>query len=104
MEEYDYDYAYAEAAQREAEQEAHFDQMRHEAEIEALEQEAVALENLKIGILHSRRGYWVSNEGTKLNPSFHVWVPGITHSTCDSAYSDLSAAISRCNYLSFYSA
>lgn len=100
----EYDYAYAEAAQREAEKEAHFDQMRHEAEFEALELEAVTVEDLKLGILHSRRGYWVSNEGTKSNPSFHVWIPGITHSTCDSAYSDLSLAVSRCDYLAFHSA
>ena len=39
MEEYEYDYAYAEAAQRELEKEAHFDQKRHEAEIESLEPE-----------------------------------------------------------------
>ncbi len=71
-------------------------------ELEAMQIETVAGENLKLGILHSRGGYWVSNEGTKSNPSFHVWVPGITHSTCDSAYSELSLAVSRCDYLAFH--
>lgn len=46
-------------------------------------------DDLKLGILHCVDNYYVSNEGTKLKPNFHVWVPGITHSTCDSAYSDL---------------
>lgn len=50
-------------------------------------------------ILHNIDGYYVSNEGTKYKPNYHVWIPGITHATCDSAYSDLSCAISRCNYL-----
>lgn len=52
------------------------------------------------GILHSVNGYYVSNEGTKTNPNYHVWIPGITHSTCDSAYNDFSCAVARCNYLS----
>lgn len=52
------------------------------------------------GILHSSGKYWVSNEGTSKKPNFHVWENGITHSTCDSAYNDLSLAIARCNYLS----
>ena len=56
-------------------------------------------EDLKIGILHSVGGYWVSNEGSKSAPSFHVWIPGITHSKCDSAYGDLSLAVARCNYI-----
>lgn len=56
-------------------------------------------EDIKIGILHSVGGYWVSNEGTKAKPNYHVWVPDITHSTCDSAYNDLSLAVCRCNYL-----
>lgn len=56
-------------------------------------------DDLAIGCLHSVGGYWVSNEGTKIHPNFHVWEPGITHSTCDSAYGDLSLAIARCNYL-----
>ena len=50
-------------------------------------------------ILHETNNYYVSNEGTKDKPNFHVWVPGITHSKCDSAYSEISLAISRCNYL-----
>lgn len=56
-------------------------------------------EDIKAGILHSINGYWVSNEGTKKKPSFHVWIPGLTHSTCDSAYDDITLAVSRCNYL-----
>jgi len=54
---------------------------------------------IKMNILHSVDGYYVSNEGTKSNPNYHVWVPGITHATCDSAYNDLSLAVVRCNYL-----
>lgn len=56
-------------------------------------------DDVKLGILHEVDGYWVSNEGTKNKPNYHVWVPGITHSTCDSAYADLSLAVCRCNYL-----
>ncbi len=56
-------------------------------------------EDLKLGILHSYDNYWVSNEGTKTNPNYHVWEAGITHSICDSAYADLSLAVARCNYL-----
>ena len=52
------------------------------------------------GILHSSgNGYYVTNEGTKSNPSFHVWIPDLTHSVCDSAYNDFSLAVCRCNYL-----
>lgn len=56
-------------------------------------------EDIKLNILHEVNGYYVSNHGTKKKPNFHVWIPGITHATCDSAYSDISLAISRCNYL-----
>lgn len=56
-------------------------------------------DDLAIGILHSVDGYYVSNEGSKNKPSYHVWVPGITHAKCDSAYSDISLAICRCNFL-----
>ena len=56
-------------------------------------------EDIKLGILHNVGGYWVSNEGTKEKPNFHVWIPTITHSVCDSAYSDISLAVGRCNYL-----
>lgn len=56
-------------------------------------------EEISLGILHCVDGYYVSNEGAKGNPNYHVWVPGITHSTCDSAYNDISLAVSRCNYL-----
>ena len=53
----------------------------------------------ELNILHNAGDYWVTNEGTKDLPSFHVWKNGITHATCDSAYSDLSLAVSRANYL-----
>jgi len=56
-------------------------------------------EGIKLGILHSVDGYWVSNEGTKIKPSFHVWIPGTTHATCDSAYEDITLAVCRCNFL-----
>ena len=56
-------------------------------------------EDVKIGILHSVDGYWVSNEGTNKNPNYHVWIPSITHSVCDSAYNEISLAVARCNYL-----
>lgn len=56
-------------------------------------------EDIKLGILHSVGGYYVSNEGTKSKPNYHVWVPGITHATCDSAYNDITLAVCRCNYL-----
>lgn len=56
-------------------------------------------EDVKLNILHSMGGYYVSNEGTRVNPNYHVWIPNITHAECDSAYSDISLAVSRCNYL-----
>lgn len=56
-------------------------------------------EDIKIGILHNVNGYWVSNEGTKQQPSYHVWIPNVTHSVCDSAYSDITCAVARCEYL-----
>lgn len=56
-------------------------------------------ESIKIGILHSVNGYYVSNEGTKLKPNYHVWIPKITHAICDSAYNEISLAVCRCNYL-----
>lgn len=56
-------------------------------------------EDIKIGILHDRDGYYVSNEGTKQKPNFHVWIPNVTHAVCDSAYDEISLAVARCNYL-----
>lgn len=56
-------------------------------------------EEVKLGILHNVNGYWVSNEGTKQKPNYHVWIPSVTHSVCDSAYADISLAVCRCNYL-----
>lgn len=51
------------------------------------------------GILYSKDGYYVSNEGTKKEPSFHVWIPRLTHAIIDSAYIDISLAICRCRFL-----
>lgn len=52
------------------------------------------------GVLHSAgKGYWVSNEGTKNKPLYHVWMPDVYHSVCDSAYTDLETAIRRCNFI-----
>lgn len=56
-------------------------------------------EDINLGILHSINGYYVSNEGTKQKPNFHVWIPQITHAVCDSAYNEISLAVARCNYL-----
>jgi len=57
------------------------------------------MKNEEINILHSAGKYWVSNEGTKKNPNYHVWKDGITHASCDSAYNDLALAICRAEYL-----
>ncbi|MCH2217455.1 MAG: hypothetical protein MK076_05160 [Flavobacteriales bacterium] len=54
---------------------------------------------VKIGILHNINGYWVSNEGSNQKPSYHVWIPSVTHSFCDSSYTEISLAVCRCNYL-----
>ena len=56
-------------------------------------------EQVKFGVLHNVNGYWVSNEGTKQKPSYHVWIPSVTHSVCDSAYAELDLAVCRVNYL-----
>ena len=56
-------------------------------------------EEVKLGILHNVNGYWVSNEGTKQQPNYHVWIPSVTHSVCDSAYAEIDLAVCRCNYL-----
>ena len=56
-------------------------------------------EEVKLGILHLVDGYYVSNEGTRDNPNYHVWTPSVTHVVCDSAYSSISLAVYRCNYL-----
>jgi hypothetical protein len=56
-------------------------------------------ESIKMGILHSTKGYYVSNEGTKNNPNYHVWIPAVTNAVCDSAYNEISLAVCRCNYL-----
>lgn len=56
-------------------------------------------EDIKMGILHDIKGYYISNKGTEKNPSFHVWIPNGTHAVCDSAYDEISLAVARCNYL-----
>ena len=56
-------------------------------------------EEVKLGILHNLNGYWISNEGTIKKPNYHVWIPDLTHSKCDSSYNDISIAVSRCNFL-----
>lgn len=56
-------------------------------------------DEIKSGILHSVGGFYVSNEGSKTKPNYHVWVPGITCASCDSAYDDITLAVCRCNYL-----
>lgn len=56
-------------------------------------------EDIKAGILHNVGGWWVSNEGTKNKPVYHVWVPAGVCCECDSAYGDISLAVARCNYL-----
>ena len=56
-------------------------------------------EQVTLGILHNVNGYYISNEGTKQKPNFHVWVPNITCADCDSAYDDITLAVARCNYL-----
>lgn len=53
----------------------------------------------ELGILHESLGFYVSNEGSSKHPNYHVWTPGITHATVDSAFSDFSIAVARCNYL-----
>lgn len=50
-------------------------------------------------IYYEVEGYYVSNEGSKLKPNFHVWIPSCTHAICDSAYGNLDLAIARCKYL-----
>jgi len=52
-----------------------------------------------LGILHNENGYYISNEGAKQKPNFHVWIPNITCADCDSAYDDITLAVARCNYL-----
>lgn len=56
-------------------------------------------EEVRLGILHNVNGYYVSNEGTKQKPNYHVWIPGVTHANCDSAYDEITLAVCRCNYL-----
>jgi hypothetical protein len=56
-------------------------------------------EEVELNILHNVNGYWVSNEGSKQKPNYHVWIPSVTHSVCDSAYAEIDLAVCRCNYL-----
>lgn len=47
-------------------------------------------------IMFSNKGFYVE----KIKNLFHVFVPGITHAICDSAYEEKDLAVSRCKYLS----
>lgn len=60
-------------------------------------------EERSLGILHLVDGYYVSNEGTKAKPNYHVWRPKGTHVVVDSAYADLSLAVARCNFIAKHS-
>ena len=57
------------------------------------------MKDLPKGVLFEINGNYVTNEGTAKNPSYHVWLKGVTHSVCDSAYSYLELAIARCEYV-----
>ena len=56
-------------------------------------------EDIECGIIHSLGGFYVSNEGTKSKPNFHVWRPNGTYAVCDSAYAEISLAVERCDYI-----
>lgn len=56
-------------------------------------------EEVLLGILHNENGYYISNEGCKKKPKFHVWIPDTTCAVVDSAYVDITLAVARCNYL-----
>jgi len=56
-------------------------------------------EDIKLNILHEIDGFYISNEGNKTKPNFHVWKPNGTHVLIDSAYNEISLAVCRCNYL-----
>ncbi|AAP48740.1 hypothetical protein SP6_1 [Salmonella phage SP6] len=47
-------------------------------------------------IKHENGKYWVLEVKKGM---YQVMISGLTHSTCDSAYNDLSLAIYRCDYL-----
>lgn len=44
--------------------------------------------------------YFVSKEDGDRGILYHVWLPGVTHATADSAYKRKDYAICRCDYLS----
>lgn len=46
-------------------------------------------------IIFSKNGAYVE----KIRDLYHVFVPNLTHASCDSAYKDKSIAIERCKYL-----
>lgn len=46
-------------------------------------------------IMHENGKFWVLRK----DGVFYVMVSGVTHSSSDSAYEDLSLAICRCDYL-----
>jgi hypothetical protein len=49
--------------------------------------------------IYSKSGYFITNEGTAKKPSYHVWISGVTHAVCDSAYLHFDLAICRCDFL-----
>ena len=49
-------------------------------------------EEVTLGILHNVNGYYVSNEGTKNKPNYHVWCYAVVlmpYSPCCKLYGDL---------------
>lgn len=50
-------------------------------------------------ILFNIGGYYITNKGTKKEPIYYVWIPGVTHSTCIDTFKDYSIAVDYCKYL-----
>jgi hypothetical protein len=46
-------------------------------------------------IVHETGAFWVLRDET----GYHAMISGITHSTCDSSYAEVSLAIARVDYL-----
>ena len=53
------------------------------------------LENIVFNI----NGFFVEKITQNNLPLYHVFMKGVTHATCDSAYKDVDYAIVRCKYL-----
>ncbi|AGO48794.1 hypothetical protein Phi46:3_gp050 [Cellulophaga phage phi46:3] len=56
-------------------------------------------EEISLNILHTSGSCYVSNEGTNKKPNYHVWKPNGCYCIVDSAYSDITIAVARCNYI-----